>query len=501
MITTATPAGDWLAIVPIALPIIAGASLLMLRKRLHWQAPIAVATLALVSLATMALFVRVWTSGTVVMTMGRWLPPFGISFTVDVLGALFACTASLVALACGVAAVQSIERPARRYGYFPFLLLTSVGVNGAFLTGDIFNMYVWFEVFLISSFGLLVVGSTRAQLDGTLKYGVLNLIGTTLFLIATGYLYGVLGTLNMADIVRKVPQLDGAPLMTLAALYLTAFAMKAAAFPVQAWLPAAYHTPNVVTSAFFGGVLTKVGVYALLRVLVLLFPMQLAGLSGVMAWIAAVTMVLGALGALAQSDIRRMVGFLVISGVGVMLSGLAIGTGPALAGGIFYALHSMVALTAFYLLAGFIADRAGSASLHVLGGLSSVPLLTGVAFILMLCIAGLPPGSGLWPKIMVVRAALEAQHGWLTAAILVSSLLTIITLGRFFLLTVWRPAVADAVLAEGKRSSWPGPMLALTAVALLMGLYPEPFVQAASRAADGLLDPAAYVQAVFGGQN
>ncbi len=493
MITTATPAGVWLAIVPIALPIIAGASLLMLRKRLHWQAPIAVATLALVSLATMALFMRVWTSGTVVMTMGRWLPPFGISFTVDVLGALFACTASLVALACGVAAVQSIELPARRYGYFPFLLLTSVGVNGAFLTGDIFNMYVWFEVFLISSFGLLVVGSTRAQLDGTLKYGVLNLIGTTLFLIATGYLYGVLGTLNMADIVRKVPELDGAPLMTLAALYLTAFAMKAAAFPVQAWLPAAYHTPNVVTSAFFG-------VYALLRVLVLLFPLQLAGLSGVIAWIAAATMVLGALGALAQSDIRRMVGFLVISGVGVMLAGLAIGTGPALAGGIFYALHSMIALTAFYLLAGFIVDRAGSASLHVLGGLSSVPLLTTVAFILMLCIAGLPPGSGLWPKIMVVRAALEAQHGWLTAAILVSSLLTIITLGRFFLLTFWRPAVADAVLVEAKQPSWPGPMLLLTAIALLMGVYPEPFVQAASRAADGLLDPASYVQAVFGGR-
>jgi multicomponent Na+:H+ antiporter subunit D len=471
----------------------------MLRKRLHWQAPISVATLALVALAAAALLYRVWTGGTVVMTMGRWLPPFGITFTVDVLGALFACTASFVALACGVSAAQSIETPARRYGYFPFLLLTSVGVNGAFLTGDIFNMYVWFEVFLISSFGLLVVGSSRAQLDGTLKYGVLNLIGTTLFLIATGYLYGILGTLNMADIVRKVPEVSGAPLMTLAALYLTAFAMKAAAFPVQAWLPAAYHTPNVVTSAFFGGVLTKVGVYALLRVLVLLFPLQLTGLSGVIGWVAAVTMVLGALGALAQSDLRRMIGFLVISGVGVMLSGLAIGTGPALAGGIFYALHSMVALTAFYLLAGFIADRAGSSSFHVLGGLSAAPLLTAVAFILMLSIAGLPPGSGLWPKIMVVRAALEAQHGWLTAAILLSSLLTIITLGRFFLLTFWRPQIAEAIAAVPTKAKWPGPLLALTAIALLMGLYPEPFVLAATQAADGLLDPTAYVQSVFGG--
>ncbi|MBS9719860.1 Na+/H+ antiporter subunit D [Tianweitania sp. BSSL-BM11] len=500
MITTPTPAGDWLAVVPVALPIITGAALLMLRKRLHWQAPIAVATLAVVFLATLALLVRVWTFGTVVMTMGRWLPPFGISFTVDLLGALFACTASLVALVCSVAAVQSVARPARRYGYFPFLLLTAVGVNGAFLTGDIFNLYVWFEVFLISSFGLLVVGSTRAQLDGTLKYGVLNLIGTTLFLIATGYLYGIFGTLNMADVIRKVPAVEGAPLMTLATLYLAAFSMKAAAFPVQAWLPASYHTPNVVTSAFFGGVLTKIGVYALLRVLVLLFPLQLAGLSGVIGWVAAATMVLGALGALAQSDIRRMVGFLVISGVGVMLAGLAVGTGPALAGGIFYAMHSMIALTALYLLAGLVAERAGSSSLHVVAGLSSAPVLIIAAFILMLSIAGLPPGSGLWPKIMVVQAALEAQHGWLTAAVLLSSLLTVITLGRFFLFVFWRPPVADGLGERPKRLMSPGPMLALTFLAVVMGLYPEPFVRAASHAADGLLQPDAYVRAVFGEQ-
>jgi multicomponent Na+:H+ antiporter subunit D len=298
-----------------------------------------------------------------------------------------------------------------------------------------------------------------------------------------------------------VPEIEGAPLMTVATLYFAAFAMKAAAFPVQAWLPAAYHTPNVVTSAFFGGVLTKVGVYALLRVLVMIFPMQLAGLSGVISWVAAATMILGVVGALAQSDLRRMIGFLVISGVGVMLAGLAIGTGPALAGTIFYSLHSMIALTALYLLASFIADRAGSSSLHVLGGLSASPVLTAIAFVLMLCIAGLPPGSGLWPKIMLVRAGLEAQHGWLTAAILLSSLLTIITLGRIFLLTFWRPQAADAIVPVRKTAKWQGPLLGLTAIALLMGLYPEPFIQAAARAADGLLDPAAYVRAVFGDQS
>ena len=502
MITTPTPLSDWLVIVPTVLPMITGAALLMLRKRLHWQGPLAVLTLALVAVATAGLLHRVWTGGTVVMTMGRWLPPFGITFTVDVLGAVFAFTASLIAFACAVAANGSVEMPARRYGYFPFLLLTSVGVNGAFLTGDVFNLYVWFEVFLISSFGMLVVGSTRAQLDGTLKYGVLNLIGTTLFLIATGYLYGVIGTLNMADVARKVPDLAGTPLVTIAALYLTAFSMKAAAFPVQAWLPASYHTPHVVTSAFFGGVLTKVGIYAMLRLLVLLFPLQLAALQGVLAVVAAATMILGALGALAQSDLRRMLGFLVISGVGVMLAAIAIGTGPALTGGIFYALHSMIAIAAFYLLVGLLIDRAGTSSLHLIGGVgTAAPGLTAAGFILMVSIAGLPPGSGLWPKVMVVQAALETQHGWLAAAILISSLLIVIVLGRVFLLTFWRPQVMDAATRLKPTRHTAAPVMALIAIALGMGLYPEPFVQAASRAADGLLDQAGYVRAVFGEPN
>ncbi|HEV7417752.1 MAG TPA: proton-conducting transporter membrane subunit, partial [Tianweitania sediminis] len=436
LLMTPTPLADWLVVAPAVLPLLVGALLIIVRKRLHWQAPVAITTLALVSLASIALLARVWSEGTLVMTMGRWLPPFGISFTVDLLGALFAVANSLIALGCAISASRRVIRSSRRYGYFAFLVLTAAGVNGTFTTGDIFNMYVWFEVFLISSFGLLVVGSTRAQLDGTMKYGVLNLIGTTLFLIATGLLYGIVGTLNMADIMRKLPLIEAAPLMTLATLYLLAFGMKAAAFPVHAWLPASYHTPENATSAYFGGVLTKVGVYALFRVLVMMFPVQLLELQTVVAWVAGSTMMLGALGALAQNDLRRMVGFQVILGVGVMMAGLAIGSAPGLAGGIFYALHSMVAISAAYLLVGVIERRSGSASLTALGGLwKDVPLLGAIAFVLVLSLGGLPPGSGLWPKVMLVQAALEAGRGWLMAAVLVSSLLSVIALGRFFLLT------------------------------------------------------------------
>ncbi|MBP0438873.1 Na+/H+ antiporter subunit D [Tianweitania sediminis] len=495
---TPTPLADWLVVAPAVLPLLVGAFLIIVRKRLHWQAPVAITTLALVSLASIALLARVWSEGTLVMTMGRWLPPFGISFTVDLLGALFAVANSLIALGCAISASRRVIRSSRRYGYFAFLVLTAAGVNGTFTTGDIFNMYVWFEVFLISSFGLLVVGSTRAQLDGTMKYGVLNLIGTTLFLIATGLLYGIVGTLNMADIMRKLPLIEAAPLMTLATLYLLAFGMKAAAFPVHAWLPASYHTPENATSAYFGGVLTKVGVYALFRVLVMMFPVQLLELQTVVAWVAGSTMMLGALGALAQNDLRRMVGFQVILGVGVMMAGLAIGSAPGLAGGIFYALHSMVAISAAYLLVGVIERRSGSASLNALGGLwKDVPLLGAIAFVLVLSLGGLPPGSGLWPKVMLVQAALEAGRGWLTAAVLVSSLLSVIALGRFFLLTFWRPSSTES---RSKHDGTPRVLGVLTVVAIVMGLYPEPFVAAAVRASDGLLDPAAYINAVFGEQ-
>ena len=175
-------------------------------------------------------------------------------------------------------------------------MLMMAGVGGAFLTGDIFNLYVWFEVFVISSFGLLVVGTDERRIDGAVKYAILNLVATTLFLIATGYLYGVFGTLNMADLAPQGRRSAGAdaPLMTLAALYLVAFGMKAAAFPVNFWLPASYHTPKIVTSALFGGLLTKVGIYGLLRVLVMIMPAERAVLSGLIGWIAIATMIVGA---------------------------------------------------------------------------------------------------------------------------------------------------------------------------------------------------------------
>ncbi|MCY0094407.1 Na+/H+ antiporter subunit D [Hoeflea ulvae] len=492
---------DWLIVAPVVWCILVGSVLLMLRKRTDVQPLIAIPALGVLALMTLGLLAHVVEGGTVTMTMGRWLPPFGISFTVDLLGAFFAATSSLVALAAGIYGRSDVDESGRRYGFYPFLMLIMAGILGAFLTGDIFNLYVWFEVLLISSFGLLVLGSERKQLDGAVKYAFLNLIATTLFLVATGYLYGLFGTLNMADIAIKASELRGtAPLMTLVTLYLLAFAMKAAAFPVNFWLPASYHTPRLVVSGLFAGLLTKVGVYALLRILGMLFPFERQELSFLIAIVAALTMILGVLGALAQNDIRRALGFLVISGIGVMLSGLALGSPAGLSGAILYAAHSMVVMTALYFAAGLGARLGGGFELSSAGGVyAQNAAMAGLTLMLFFSVAGLPPFSGLWPKIMLVKASLDVGAWWLAGSILVTGFLTTITVGRIWVLAYWRPApdtgtaAAVSPLPVGATAA----LFGLVVITTAFGVWPEPVMALAQEAARGLLDPSAYVLSVF----
>ncbi|WP_157015058.1 Na+/H+ antiporter subunit D [Mesorhizobium xinjiangense] len=507
MIAGPTQLADWLVLMPVVIPIVAGAVLLMARHEVRLHAMIAIGALGLAFAGAAGLLYRVVTEGTLVMTMGRWVPPFGISFSADALGATFATAATFVALAGAIFAIRDIDATGRRYGFYPFLLLMMAGVNGAFLTGDIFNLYVWFEVFVIASFGLLILGSEQRQLDGATKYAILNLVATTIFLVTTGMLYGTFGTLNMADIARKAPQLrESGPLMTIAALYLLAFGMKAAAFPLNFWLPASYHTPRIVTSALFGGLLTKVGIYALLRVFLTLMPVERGVLSELIAWLAAATMILGIMGALSQSDVRRIAGFVVISGIGVMLAGLALGSPVGVAGTVLYAVHSILVMTALYLLAGLMHEAGGSYSLHEVSGLyRSNPFLAAIALAVVLAASGLPPLSGLWPKVMLVKASVDGGAWWLAFAILLSGFLTTIALGRVFILAFWRnspTAGDDSADFGGAGKARPGGYMVLGMLALPMiaiGVYPDPFMQLADVAAAGLLDPSGYIQAVFPG--
>jgi multicomponent Na+:H+ antiporter subunit D len=507
MVMEPTPLADWLVIAPIVYCLMVGAGLMMLRKNVELQPRLATAGLFGLVLLTGGLLWHVIAGGTVTVTMGRWLPPFGISFTADVLGAVFAFTSALVALACGIFGAGDVDEAGRRYGFYSFLFLMMAGVTGAFLTGDIFNLYVWFEVLLIASFGLQVLGSSRAQLDGATKYAFLNLVATTLFLIATGFLYGIMGTLNMADIAMRSRGMDSAPLLTLSALYLLAFGMKAAAFPVNFWLPASYHTPKVVVSALFAGLLTKVGIYALLRTLVMLFPEQRETLAPVIAVIAMATMILGALGALAQTDFRRLLGYLVVSGIGIMLAGIALASAEAISGAVFYALHSIIVMTALYMAAGFAARIGRSFSIAELGGLyGSHVFFAALTLMLFFSVSGLPPFSGFWPKAILVKASIDAGIWWLGATILVTGFLTTIACGRVWILAYWHPAkgapASDAVGIEGLGDRNDGasvyaPLIGLVALTAAFGLYPETLLGFLQEGAAQLIEPAAYIDSVF----
>ena len=503
MIIEPVSLADWLLIAPLAWCMVLGALLLMLRKDTALQPILAIPGLVVLVLLDIGLLGLVIAEGPQTMTMGRWLPPFGISFTVDLLGAVLTLVAGVAALAGGIYGAGDVNDSGRRYGFYPFLLLMMAGVSGAFLTGDIFNLYVWFEVLLIASFGLLILGSEREQIDGATKYAFLNLVATTLFLVATGYLYGIFGTLNMADIAVKAKTVDNrAPLITLVSFYVLAFGMKAAAFPVNFWLPASYHTPRVVVSALFAGLLTKVGVYALMRIVLLLFPAERDVLGLVIAIVAALTMLLGAAGALAQTDFRRLLGYLVVSGIGIMFAGIALASPGGVSGTVFYAVHSMVVMTALYLASGLTARLCGSFSIALPGGVySSHVALAAVCLVLFFAASGLPPFSGFWPKVVLVKASLAVGAWWLAGAILVSGFLTTVAVGRVWLLTYWReaPAQENANAETAPVSLYIDylPLVLLTAIVVVIGIFPQQLMDLSQNAASQLLNPVDYIRSVF----
>jgi multicomponent Na+:H+ antiporter subunit D len=489
---------SWIVVWPVLIPILGAALAAAAWGNARAQSIIGIGGLGAQFLASIVLFSHVWSNGTVAMSMGGWQAPFGIALAADTLGAGLTLVGSLVGVIVALHSIGSTDTEHRRAGFFPLLLALMAGVAGAFLTSDIFNLYVWFEVTLISSFGLIVLGGHREQIDGAIKYAFLNLIATTLLLIAIGLLYGLTGTLNMADLSGKVASLpQDSTLETVALLFLISLGMKAALFPLYFWLPAAYHTPLPTVSAIFAALLTKVGVYSLIRVFSLVFPESGDIARDAMIWVAVATMVLGALGALAEPDIRRFVSYTVVSGVGVMVGGLAIGTELAFLGTIFYFIHSIIISAALFIAAGMIAKAGKVTRIEDLAGLYKRAPFLAVGFMIVgLSLAGVPPFAGFWPKVYLIQAGHEAGSAILVVGILVSGFLTLVAVGRAFALMFWRERGGDAPLD----TSGPlviGSLSALAAMTFIIGLYSAPVVEMSNRSAAELLSPEPYIRTVL----
>jgi multicomponent Na+:H+ antiporter subunit D len=357
---------------------------------------------------------------------------------------------------------------------------------------------------LISSFGLLVLGGKREQIDGAVKYVLLNLVSTVLFLSGVGLLYGSTGTLNLADLSLIVPTVDDGLMTVIAMMFMVGFGVKAAVFPLFFWLPASYHTPSFAVSAVFAGLLTKVGVYALMRMFTLVFTQDVAFTHTVLLWVAALTMITGVLGAAAQTDFRRILSFHIVSQIGYMVLGLALMTPLAILGAVFYLVHHIIVKANLFLVAGVANRIAGGTELARIGGLyKGAPLLGFLFLIPAFSLAGFPPLSGFWAKYVLVKASMDIEL-WIVAFVaLAVGLMTIYSMTKIWGQAFWKPHPTGAVptlgsLPSGTRMALILPIAALAAMTVAIGLFPEPFVQVAERAAAELLDPSDYIAAVLG---
>ena len=488
-----------LLVLPILLPLVTAVALQLLLHRSKLQRVVAFVGALAIFASAIALLFRVATQGIQVVQVGAWPAPYGITLIADLFSALLVSMVGILGVAITAHSFSGVDPRREAFGYHALIHVLLMGVCGAFLTGDIFNLYVWFEVLLIASFVLMALHRTRAQLHAAFTYVGLNLLASAFLLTAIGLLYGQAGTLNLADLARawperRTPGLDA----SIAMLFLTAFGIKAGLFPLFFWLPASYHTPPAAVAALLAGLLTKVGVYAMIRVFTLLFPDPGAEVYTLVLVLSVTTMGVGLLGAIGQTDFRRVLSFNLVGHIGFTTIGLALWTPAALAGSILYVLHHMLVITSLFLVSGMFLRRRRTTGLAALGGLyRSQPAVAVLVMIPLFSLAGVPPLSGFIAKLAVIRGLLAGDHYWVAGVALGVSLLTVLSMARLWEAAFWKPAPVD-VPAAPLGSAMVMPVAALACLTLGLTVAAGPVFDLSLRAAEQLLDPTGYVNAVLG---
>ena len=493
-----------LIVLPILISLFTAVAGLFAWKSLRLQRWISLAGSAGLLAVTAQILITASSGEILVLQASNWPAPFGITLVVDIFSAFMLLLGGIIGLATNVYSLRSVGPGRVAFGYYPLCQILMMGVSGAFLTGDLFNLYVWFEVLLIASFVLMALGGEGPQLEGALKYVTLNLLSSAVFLVGVGILYAVTGTLNMGDLARAMPNIPVGLSNTLATLFLVAFGIKAAIFPLFFWLPSSYHTPPPAVSALFAGLLTKVGVYALIRAFTLLFTQDIGFTHGLIVAISGLTMLTGVLGAVAQSEFRRILSFHIISQIGYMILGLGLYTPLALAGSVFYIVHHIIVKTNLFLVAGIVHQMRGSYHLKKLGGMYQYPLLAILFLIPAFSLAGVPPLSGFFAKLALTRSGLATGDYAIVAVALLVSLLTMFSMTKIWGEVFWKPYPEPEQEGRG-----PGPtadevvrilllpVSILAAITVALGLGAETIFALAVRAAEQLLDPSVYVNAVM----
>jgi len=485
-------------VMPMIIPLLTGILLVFLRPYVKVQRVFSLVSIVVTVAVSVYILNMIQADGILRLDFGGWLPPYGISFVADSFSMLLVSTTAIVTGILLIYAFSSIGRAHENMFFYPFVFFLIAGVNGSFLTGDLFNLFVCFEVMLLSSYVLITLGGRKVQLVEAVKYISINVLSSWFFLVGIAYLYGTVGTLNMAHLSVRIAEVGQGPLLTvISIIFLIVFSLKSGLL-LYFWLPGSYSAPPTVVAALFGALLTKVGIYAMFRVFTLIFYHE-PGVTHLMIGImAGITMIGGSIGAIAYNDIRKIVSYNVVIAVGFILVGLAVSTEVAIQGSIYYLIHDMIIKALLFLIAGTMIYLTGTARIENMSGLiRNYPILGWLFFITMLSLAGIPPLSGFIGKVFVGQGAIEAGAFVLLAIAFLSSIFVLYSLLRIFLNCFWGETIIneddDVPLKKGMLI----PLVLFGILTIALGVGAEALAPYVSDAARTLTNPDIYIDAVL----
>lgn len=478
-----------LALMPVLIPLATALICALLSSSPRAQHMFSTAGALVHVVSASLLIAQVERAGTVSVAVGNWPLPMGIEFAADRLGAVLVVIAAVMLFITVLWQWSDVDPAPETPALHSLLHGLTAGVSGAFVTADLFNLYVWFEVALICSLGLLVQGGALRNLDATLKYFAINVLGTLLLLAAISLIYAATGQLNMRAIGHAAVGVDDAIMLPLIGLLLIAFLMKAAAFPFFAWLPVSYHTLPAPVAALFSALLTKVGICAIFRIMSTVFDPPPAILSEALGWIAVLSMVTGALGAAYHWDLRRILAFHGISQIGYILLGIAMASQAGDAAAVFFTMHHSLVKAALFLLIALVFGYTGHYDLRRIGGLYAARPALSVLFLLMaLTLIGTPPFNGFWGKYLIVSESFaQERYLWGGVAILVG-VLTLYSMLKIWMEAFWKPHPDLNWIAKASPAMAPS-FIGVTVLVFFtvgMGLFPNTMIDYAQSAAASL---------------